>query len=205
MSYGIGKYGLYAYSEDTDLQDDFEIDAPDLIRYLPKHYRKNLHILEIQESLSNELSAVTINTIELEKQFLISTASWALSIYEKELGLITNYSLSTADRVQIIMAKLRGIGTTTTTMIKNTAIAFSGGDVDIIEYPEESRFVVQFIGIKGIPPNMQAFIDMLESIKPAHLSYEFKYTFTVWNNLSSLMWSQANSMSWDALRIHEGE
>ena len=89
-------------------------------------------------------------------------------------------------------------------MIKETAEAFSGGEVDVIEYPEESKFIVKFIGVKGIPRNMQGFIDMLETIKPAHLGYEFKYTFTVWNHLTGLTWEQVNAMTWDELRVYEG-
>ena len=52
---------------------------------------------------------------------------------------------------------------------------------------------------------MQGFIDMLDAIKPAHLAYEFKYTYTVWNHLTDLTWGQVNAMTWDELRVYEGE
>ena len=86
-------------------------------------------------------------------------------------------------------------------MMKNVAQAFSGGEVDILENFSDYSFIVQFIGIKGIPKNMQGLIDMIETIKPAHLGYSFKYTYTVWNFLSKLTWQ--NNKTWDDLKIYE--
>ena len=59
-------------------------------------------------------------------------------------------------------------------MIVDTAKAFSGGDVEVLEDAANHRFVVRFVGVKGIPRNMQGFINMLEEIKPAHLVYAFE-------------------------------
>jgi hypothetical protein len=103
-----------------------------------------------------------------------------------------------------INAKLRGTGTTTRQMLIDTAAAFSGGEVDVIECPAEYRFVVKFVGILGIPPNMSGFIQMLEQVKPAHLTYSFEYTYTTWANLLSLTWGGATSKTWNQLRTYGG-
>lgn len=206
MPYGANKYGEYKYGkEGSFIPPDIDKCDIDLMKYLPWYYQNSKVMKEIQSSISKEFCILDYYVKDLEKQFFIDTATWGLSIYEKELGLQTNMSLTYEERREIIKAKLRGHGTTTKEMIKNTAEAFSGGEVDVIEYPEESKFIVKFIGIKGIPRNMQGFIDMLETIKPAHLAYEFKYTYTVWNHLTNLTWGQANAMTWDELRVYEGE
>ena len=172
---------------------------------LPWYYKSNVTIEGLQNSIAKELGKLYYNLEDLINQLFIGTATWGLSIYEKELRLPTSLNLSYEERREIIKAKLWGRGTTTKQMIKDTAEAFSGGEVDVIEYPEKYKFVVKFIGVKGIPRNMQGFIDMLETIKPAHLAYEFKYTFTVWNHLTGLTWGQVNAMTWDELRVYEGE
>lgn len=205
MSYGANKYGVYQYGEESIPGSDIELHAPDLMSLLPWYYKSNTTMEELQDSSAKELGRLYYNLEDLINQLFVDTATWGLSIYEKELGLQTNMGLSYEERREIIKAKLRGRGTTTKEMIKDTAEAFSGGEVDVIEYPEEYKFVVKFIGVKGIPRNMQAFIDMLETIKPAHLAYEFKYTYTVWNHLTDLTWGQANAMTWDELRVYEGE
>lgn len=204
--YGQYQYGEYRYGEE-DLTSGQEIEEliPNLMKYLPIYYQNSSTTKEIQDAIAREFGVLNYNIIDLEKQFFIDSATWGLSIYEKELGLQTNMSLTYEERREIIKAKLRGHGTTTKEMIKNTAEAFSGGEVDVIEHPEEYRFVVKFIGILGIPRNVQGFIEMLEQIKPAHLAYSFKYTYTVWNHLTDFTWEQANEMTWDDLRVYEGE
>lgn len=206
MSYGANKYGEYKYGEESISDSDIELYTPDLMSFLPWYYQGNSTIIELQNSMSKPLGQLLYLIEDLiYNQLFINSATWMLSMYEDKLALKRNAGLSYEERREIIKAKLRGRGTTTKQMIKETAEAFSGGEVDVIEYPEEYKFVVKFIGVKGIPRNMQGFIDMLEAIKPAHLAYEFKYTYTVWNHLTDLTWGQANAMTWDELRVYEGE
>lgn len=204
--YGQNQYGVYMYGEEGHPTGP-EVDAltPDLVQYLPLYERKSVVFKEILGAIEKEFGILGFNIKDLERQMEIDTATWGLAIYEKELGLNTNLSLSYEERREIVKAKTRGAGTTTKTMIKNTAEAFSGGEVDVIDYPRESRFVVQFIGILGIPRNMQNFIEMLETIKPAHLAYSFKYTYAVWDHIKDLTWQQATDMTWNDLRVYEGE
>ncbi len=204
--YGQYKYGEYRYGEEGSPHGpDIDKCNIDLMKYLPWYERKSEVFMGILGSIGKEFCILNYYIEDLEKQFFIDTATWGLSIYEKELGLKTNMSLTYEERREIIKAKLRGRGTTTKAMIKNTAEAFSGGEVDVIEYPSEYCFIVKFIGVKGIPRNMAAFIDMLETIKPAHLAYTFKYTYTVWGYLKDLTWGQAKGMTWGELKVYEGE
>lgn len=204
--YGKYKYGVYKYSEEG-VPDGSEIEEfiPDLMKYLPWYYQQSEITKEIQNSIAKEFGIIAYYIEDINKQFFIDTATWGLGIYEKELGLKTNLNLSYEERREIIIAKMRGYGTTTKAMIKNTAESFSGGEVDVIEYPAEYRFIVKFVGILGIPRNMQAFIDMLEAIKPAHLTYSFEYTYTIWDSVKPLTWEQASAKTWRELRIYEGE
>lgn len=202
--YGVSQYGVFKYSEEQVNSDDIKILTPDLMRYLPWYYQEINEFKEIQNTVADELGMIAYHKESVVRQFLVDTATWGLEIHEKELGIETKMSLSFEERREIIRAKLRGNGTTTKIMIKNTAEAFTGGEVNVIEYPEDEYFVVQFIGVKGIPRNMQGFIDMLEMIKPAHLAYEFKYTYTVWNMLNQLVWENVGSHTWNELKTWEG-
>ncbi|OOM71450.1 putative phage tail protein [Clostridium sp. BL-8] len=98
----------------------------------------------------------------------------------------------------------KGQGTTSIQMIKNVAETFSGGEVNVIENTAPYTFTIQFIGVKGIPRNMQEFINMLEDIKPAHLGYVFKYTYTYWDYLDSknLSYNDIEIIKWDDLEIY---
>lgn len=213
MSFGVGKYGEYGYGEDgLNRSTEATLDV-DLMKYLTSNYQDGENIKKLMRIAEYELSDIKYYIKDLINQCCIDKASFGLGLWEEELGIEYNPSMDINSRREIIKAKLRGRGTTTKAMIKNTAEAFSGGEVDVIEYPEEYYFVVQFIGIKGIPRNMQGFIDMLETIKPAHLGYEFKYTYivwqmlkdkglvwgkidTYWQDIDTLPWSNLNSRTW---------
>ena len=203
MQYGNSLYGQYGYGS-TQSDDSGQDHYIDLMHYLPDFYQDIKEIKELQTVLGYEVGEVVYSTQDLLQQCFISTATWGLDRWEMVFGITTDKGKSYERRREILLAKLRGTGTTTKDMIKNVAIAFSGGEVNIIEYPREYRFVVQFIGIRGIPQNMAGLIAALNEIKPAHLLYDFKYTYTTWGQLKNMTWGEAKLKTCAELKIYEG-
>ena len=85
------------------------------------------------ESNSIEVDMLKAYVEDLSKNLYVKTATWGLDLFEGELGLVTDKSISYEERRERILAKKRGNGTTTKKMLKNTAEAFSGGEVEVIE------------------------------------------------------------------------
>ncbi len=104
----------------------------------------------------------------------IETATWGLSRWEKIFDLPIEIEKNYSFRRERIKAKIRGSGTTTKQLIINIASAFSNGEVEVIEYPNEYRFVVKFVGVKGVPANMKDLTSSIEEVKPAHLAFTFE-------------------------------
>jgi hypothetical protein len=205
MAYGKQIYAHYLYGDGSSDTDQPEYNIPDLMRYLPLYYQESREMLKLQEILAKDIGALRYYAIpNLLQQLFIKTATWGLDYWEHEFGLVTDKSNSYVRRREIIQAKIRGSGTSTKERIKSVAIAFSGGEVDVIEYPAEYRFEVKFIGVLGIPPNMAGFLAMLDEIKPAHLGYSISYTYTVWNMLLPLKWNGAGTRTWAQLRTYGG-
>ena len=52
---------------------------------------------------------------------------------------------------------------------------------------------------------MQGLINAIDEIKPAHLIYEFKYTYTSWNYLDSknLPYNNADKITWNDIEIFD--
>ena len=203
--YGESLYGVLQYGEELQpTGEDIQPYKPDLMRYLPHYYVSSTIMKAIQDAYAEELGYVYYFLEDFLKQFLTpATATWGLAFWEQELGLKTDISKSYEERREIIMARLRGIGTVGKNVLISAASAFSGGDVDVIEYPAEHRFVVKFIGTFGVPKNMASFVEMVEDVKPAHLTYSFEYTYTWWNMLKELTWAQAGMGTWNDLRVYE--
>jgi len=202
--YGETLYGILQYGEELQpTEEDIHSYKPDLMCYLPHYYVSSTIMKAIQDAYAEELGQVYYFLNDFLKQFLTpTTATWGLAFWEQELGLKTDISKSYEERREIIMSRLRGIGTVGRDVIKRAAEAFSGGDVDVIEYPAEHRFVVKFVGTLGIPKNMASFIEMIEDLKPAHLTYSFEYTYTWWNTLKEITWAQAGMGTWNDLRVY---
>lgn len=175
----------------------------DIARYAPPFFRDVRELAQIYRAEGYELGLLQYYLDDLAKQAFVSTATWGLVYWEEQYGIATNLTLDYEDRREILYAKMRGQGTTTIAMIKQTAEAFSGGEVDVIEDNPNHFFIVCFVGVKGIPRNMQAFINMLEDIKPAHLAYRFEYRYTVWNNLLGDTWDGLGGLTWSGLRVRE--
>lgn len=202
--YGKVKYGLMQYAQvntDGQEQEDYFVD---LSCYAPHFLADIQELAEIYRTEGYEIGRLQHDLKDLLDQCFIQTATWGLIRWESVFGITTNLSLTFEQRREILMAKLRGQGTTTRKMIEDTASAFSGGQVQVIEDNPRHCFIIRFVGIKGIPRNMQAFINMLEDIKPAHLSYHFEYTYTVWNNLKTVTWGELRKKTWDEVKVMEG-
>ena len=177
-----------------------------LLDYLPSFYHNSNIIKSFIDSNSIEANILKDYVEDLNNNLYVKTATWGLDLFEEELGLTTDESISYEERRERILAKKRGNGTTTKAMIKNTAEAFSGGEVEVIENFNDYSFIVKFIGTKGIPKNLTLFRKMIEEIKPAHLNYELAFTYTVWSMVMATdnTWNDFSSKTWVELMTYEG-
>lgn len=198
--YGVNKYGLIQYAQEKSADEEQKEYYVDLARYAPPFLAEIRELKAIYETEGYAMGLLEHELSDLLDQCFISTATWGLTRWEEVYGLVTNMALSYEQRREILLAKLRGQGTTTAQMIKETAETFSGGEIEVIEDNPNHHFTVRFIGIKGIPRNMNAFISMLEDIKPAHLAYSFEYRYTTWSELINRSWSSAAGLTWDSIR-----
>lgn len=203
--YGKASYGLLKYAQESTSGDGTADDCfADLARYVPPFLAEIRELAEIYRTEGYEAGRLRHDLEDLLDQCFITTATWGLVLWEQMYGIEPNLSLSYEQRREILMSRLRGQGTTTKAMVREAAAAFSGGEVQVIEDNPNCHFIIRFVGVKGIPRNMQAFIDMLEEIKPAHLSYGFQYTYTVWDNLSGFTWEGLMGRTFDDVRVMEG-
>jgi len=168
--------------------------------YLPSFYNVSNVVINIQNAIEIEEKALKEVTQDLFKQLFIDTATWGLSYWERYLNISSESTKPYEYRRTVIKSKLRGTGTTTVAMIKNVAESFSNGAVDIVEDNGNYKFTIKFIGVLGIPPNLEDFKAAIEEIKPAHLNVVYEFTYNTWGVVSKLKWSEAKLRTWDELR-----
>lgn len=166
-----------------------------LIDYLPQRHRASAIGL-FQEGLEGAMAAQEAAHDDFTAQLWPTTATWGLAVWEEALGLATDAAKDTQYRRTRIVSKLRGSGPVTVEMLRNVAASFSGGEVEVIEYPEEYRFEVKFVGTIGIPPNMDDLSAAIEEVKPAHLAYTCVIVYRLWREIGGRTWGELAAHTW---------
>jgi len=201
--YGGGQYGTTAFGISELSEEELAHISPDLMEYLPKYYAEIREVIEIQNVIGRNLGGLKYDSQDVLNQFFVDTATWGLARWERIIGVTSDETKPLEHRRSVIKARLRGASTTTKAMLQDVALAYSGGEVEIIERLNESAFTVKFVGTRGIPPNMADLVQTIEDIKPAHLAFDFAFTYLVWHEALAYSWVQASHLSWNELRLRE--
>lgn len=171
------------------------------VENLPEHYRASLECTSLQGALQAVADELRADVEDLIRQLFVDTATWGLRLWEEAYGIPTNVSLSYEVRREIVKAAIRGAGTCTVQLIKDTAISYTNAEIELTEDSANYRFVIKFVGKKGIPPNMEAFCRTIDSIKPAHLAYSIEYTYSTWADVRKKTWADLRKMTWGKVRL----
>lgn len=170
------------------------------MKYLPGYYRTSNVMTNITDTQYEELQGFITNIESTLNQFFVDTADFTLERWEKELGISVNNNKEDDYRRSVIKAKLKGSGTVTVSLIKNVCESYNNGEVDIIEDNPNMQFTVKFVGVKGIPPNLDDLRADLEEIKPAHLAFAFEFTYNINEKLMSYTHGELNQYTHTELR-----
>lgn len=124
----------------------------------------------------------------------VDTATWALEIYEKELGIVTDQSKTLQERREVIKSKSRGVGTVNEALIKNVADAFTGGSIDV-DF-NAGVVTITFTDIIGVPTNIDDLKSNLRSLIPSHLAIIYAFKYMLYSDIRALnmTYEQINNM-----------
>lgn len=168
---------------------------------MPGYYKTSKVIDNLNNANSSELNNYHQKLEDVFNQFFINTADYSLERWEKELGLVVDNSYNTDFRRSRILSKLRGQGTVTISLIKNVSESYSNGEVDVIENNPDYSFTIKFVGLKGIPPNLDDLKKAIDDIKPAHLNVIYEFTYNPWSYAKTLTWGGVKENTWGTLKV----
>ena len=154
---------------------------------------------ELTEAENFEIDHIREIIDEAELNMTLShTTESKIEDREYEFGVISDPSKTIEQRRAVLIAKLRGQGTTTPAAVLNIAASFDFGEISIDESSTPYTVRIVFEEFRGVPPNMADFIAALEEIKPAHLVFEYVYKYNTWDDLEAYhkTWDE-----WEAINI----
>lgn len=100
-----------------------------------------------------------------------------IPIWEKWLNLSETTNWTIEDRRERIIYTINSNQSCTEQFFKEQANIFTNGEIDINQQFELYNFIIQFTSVIGTPPNIENFRQMIETNKPAHLTYDIKYRY----------------------------
>lgn len=153
-----------------------------LLGSLHKIVRHDPYTNELFGSVGLSLDNFDEEMKSLLDQLNIDTATWALTVYERELGLKTDVSKSPEERRSLIKSKLRGTGKIGAAQIKLVADSYSNGDVEVTL---DNGIHIEFTSVYGIPSNMADLKAIIREIAPAHLEIEYVFRFYTYAELKA--------------------
>ena len=152
--------------------------------YLPPFLSNTQLFTEIFNAKGQELDSIDVSIADINAQFDVDTATWALDKYEKELGIATDYTKALDYRRSVIKSKWRGTGKLDAALIKTVCDAFTNGDVSVTF---DGTIHVKFNSVLGIPPNMDDLGVVVEQIKPAYLLLDYLFSFLLISDIDQIM------------------
>lgn len=162
-----------------------------------KIYHREPHVKDIQDAIGQQVEEAQQARDDLLLQCRPSTATWGLTIYEREYGITPDVTKPRDQRLATWRAKRRGSGTTTRELIELMASSFSGGEVEVIEHAAEYLIEIKFIGTWGTPPNIEDLEQSIREVLPAHLDQLLTFRFLTWRELNaqSLTFAELSAMN----------
>lgn len=157
------------------------------------------HFHELTEAETVALEVLDAELKDLENNMTLSnTTETQINRREAEFGVISDPSKPIEQRRAVLVAKLRGQGTTTPEFIRSVAASYQYGEVSVDETSAPYTVQIIFESVIGIPPNMDDFVKTIEEVKPAHLVFEYVYKYNTWDMIEAFekTWDE-----WEALDI----
>ncbi|AQU79709.1 putative phage tail protein [Planococcus faecalis] len=112
-------------------------------------------------------------------------------------------------RRSAVLSRLRGFGAITRRSLEEMAKAYTGGAVNIIEFPGEYRVIIEFTDTIGVPAGIERLKEILKEAMPAHIQVEFAFKYIKWNQFDAKNWTfdilDAQLLTWDEFDALEPE
>lgn len=160
----------------------------------------------IQQALEKEDTFRKEAFQDILNQFFVNTATWGLYKWEEMAGIETPTDVDIETRRSNVLAALRSRDTTTKEKIRVVSESYANGECEVIEENDKYIFHIKFVGVRGIPKRIDELRKSIERIKPAHLDFDFIFTYLTWQELDNYnyTWDEldALNLTWDKLETH---
>lgn len=177
-----------------------------MLTYLPRYYETSRVMGSILQTEGMEFDKLREALNGVLAQFSVRTSTWALDIWEKEVGLTPSPAQPISERRDRIVSRLRGTGTATIRVVKDVAESYDNGAIDVVEDHSEYVVTIRFVDTTGVPPNLDDLLNAVRAVLPAHLDLLYEFNYFLWADLEAENWTwdqlDTLNLSWDQLEVY---
>lgn len=156
-----------------------------LIFAIPLWWQEIREMKNIQDQSSAELAKFAAEYYRyVDSRSPMTADAQKIVKWEVLYGIQPNPNKALSERRSVVMAKIRGVGTVTTALIKFTAESFEFGTVEVSQ--EAGVVTITFVSEKGVPPDLGDIEKALRDLLPAHLGVDFKFRFNTYNETKTI-------------------
>lgn len=152
-----------------------------IVKSLHKILRNDDFVIGISDSIGNAFDELDAKVAEYHDQHNLDIATWAVPIYEKELGLGANVNKSIIDRRSAIKAKLRGTGKIGIKEIQLVANSWSNGEIEVLFV--NGQIQITFSSLIGVPSYLDELKLAINELAPAHLAVIYNIIYNQYQQL----------------------
>ncbi|CAM2950595.1 putative phage tail protein [Paenibacillus sediminis] len=153
--------------------------------YVPRYYEEVRVAVNVLDREADELAQLNADIYDVLAQFFIETATWGLDRWERIFGIATDSTKSYAQRREVLLGKLRGVGTVTGDLIDNVASAYANGNVDVTANPANYEIIITFVDAYGVPAQINELKAAVRDITPAHMAITYVFRFYSYDELKA--------------------
>lgn len=140
---------------------------------LPQFVREMEDMALLLSVAQDEMDRMGTYISGMERQFWITTATYSIDDWERELGIGKNSTLTSGQRRAQVLAKLNTRAPSTVKMIQDLVARVLGEPrVEVVEDYEDRSFTITVIS-DHVPENMEVADEAVRRARPAHLGYGF--------------------------------
>lgn len=167
---------------------------------VPVRYRQNAQTAALLDTLGLTADELAVLVEDVKAQFFVDTATWALPLWEAQVGISAKPGTSDDARRAAIRTHLVASGSTNEEMVSGIATAMTGYAAEV-QTNNDYSFTLRFRGATTelVQLDRSSLADAIELIKPAHL--RFIISGLTWYALESvgMTWQQIEDAeyTWD--------
>lgn len=160
---------------------------------------RNTIVKDVVEASLTAVDTARIDFDKLESTIMCNASEETIDGWETWFGLKkTGWNLE--DRRARLIYTFNSRGFFSPQFLKDQALIFSKGEIEIEEEFEKYHFVINFVGYIGIPDNLTSFLEMVDINKPAHLTFEMVFRHRVHRELKEFQHSTLKKYTHKELR-----